>query len=339
MNVAIFAFSKQGCAAAQRAAAYFQGCGLRLFAPKRLEFPGFSPFPSPGRDFYGAQFAWADALVFVGACGIAVREIAPHVRDKRTDPAVVVLDEHAAFVVPLLSGHIGGANALAERLAAFLHATPVITTATDLNGRFSVDAWASRRGYLIDNIKAAKAVSAAILERCVPLCSEFPVLPPLPNGVVLGGSGAVGIYVGVRRAAPFAETLRIIPPVLHLGIGCRRGTSAQAIGAAVSHVLDQHGLDGRAVKRAASIDLKAEEPGLLEFCGEHHWPVEFYSRQELWAVPGSFTSSEFVQATAGVDNVCERAAMAGGERLLVAKTARNGVTVAVAAEKLEVSFE
>ena len=90
------------------------------------------------------QFAAADALVFVGAAGIAVRAIAPHCQSKATDPAVVVLDECGRFAVPLLSGHLGGANDLACRLGAACGAVPVITTATDANGLFAVDEWAKK---------------------------------------------------------------------------------------------------------------------------------------------------------------------------------------------------
>lgn len=126
-----------------------------------------------------------------------MRQIAPHVRDKRTDPAVLVMDETAAFVVPLLSGHIGGANRLAAGLAAFMGAVPVVTTAhLDIHGRFSVDAWAAQKGYSIGDMAAAKKVSAAILEGDVSFCSEFLIQGTLPGGVVLRNSGPVGIYGG-----------------------------------------------------------------------------------------------------------------------------------------------
>lgn len=339
MKAAVFAYSRKGCMTAKRVSAFLKGWDLRLFAPERFAVEDFAPVAKPGREFYGEQFAWADTLVFIGSCGIAVREIAPHVRDKRTDPAVISIDELTTFVIPILSGHIGGANAFARQIAAYLNATPVITTATDINGRFSVDTWAAQNGFVIGDIKAAKTVSAAVLEQDVPLYSEFPIATPFPNGVFPGNTGPVGIYVGVKKEEPFPETLRIIPPVLHLGIGCRKGTSMQAIGEAVAHVLEENRIDKRAIKLAASIELKAEERGLLDYCRENRFPITFYSQQELLSVKGTFASSEFVRSVTGVDNVCERAAMVEAERILVGKTAENGVTVAIAAEKLEVSFE
>jgi len=310
----------------------------RLCAPERLAGEGVTPISPPLPEFVEPVFREADALIFVGACGIAVRGIAPHVRDKRTDPAVVAVDELARFVIPLLSGHIGGANALAVRLADALGATAAVTTATDVNGRFSVDAWAAEQGLYLDGIKAAKAVSAAILEGPVPLCSDFPVVTELPSGVVPGDGGPMGICVSWQRRTPFETTLLLVPKVIRLGIGCRRGTSLEAIRTLVDQVLQEYGIHPQAVRLAASIDLKRDEQGLLAFCRERGWPVAFYTASQLEAVEGDFTPSDFVRRTTGVDNVCERAAALGGGKLIVKKTARDGVTAAVAVEHWEVRF-
>lgn len=338
MKVAIFAYSRQGCKTARRVMEYFAGHELQCYTMERFQEPGFGSICRPSKPFYGPIFREVDAMVFVGSVGIAVREIAPHVRDKTTDPAVVSIDELGKFSVPLLSGHIGGANDLAIALGEALGAMPVITTATDINKRFSVDAWAVRNGLRIHSLDRAKTVSAAILEADVPLSCDYPIVTELPRGVILGDRGQVGIRISVYKEEPFEKTLRLIPPILHLGIGCRKGTSKEAIRDAVETVLKDHGIDRRALKCAASIDLKAEEPGLLTFCESWKLPVTFYTAQELGAVSGEFTPSEFVCRVTGVDNVCERAAKLRAEELIVHKTALNGVTVAVAAEHLEVRF-
>ena len=338
MNIAVFAYSRQGCRTARRVVAHFAGHTVKAYTMERFGETGFLPICRPAKAFYGPIFGDVDAMVFVGSTGIAVREIAPHVRDKATDPAVVSVDELGRVCVPLLSGHIGGANDLALELANVLGAISVITTATDINRRFSVDAWAARKGYVISNLSRAKAVSAAILEGDIPLKSDYPIVGELPGGVTLEGSGDVGIFIGVSKAEPFAKTLRLIPPVLHLGLGCRKGTSKEAIWEAVDAVLKEHNLDRRAMKCAASIDLKQDEQGLLDFCGEWKLPVRFYTSEELKALPGDFTPSAFVQNVTGVDNVCERAALIGAEKLIVKKTAGNGVTVALAEEHWEVQF-
>ena len=338
MKIAVFAYSRQGCKTARRVIAYFAGHEIQGYTMERFEEPGFRPIRRPSKPFYGPIFNDVDAMVFVGSVGIAVREIAPHVRDKATDPAVISIDELGRFSVPLLSGHIGGANALALDLANVLGAIPVITTATDINKKFSVDAWAARKGLVIASLSRAKAVSATILEQNVPLKSDFSIVTNLPNGVVLADSGDVGIRISVFKDEPYERTLRLIPKVLHLGIGCRKGTPTEAIREAVERVLQEYSIDRRAIKCVASIDLKKEEPGLLEFCAERKLPVQFYTTGELKAVPGDFTLSEFVQSITGVDNVCERAALIGAEKLIVKKTARNGVTVALAEEHWEVHF-
>ena len=339
MKLSVFAYSRCGLDTARKISACFPGDIVRLSAPERLANGEVTAVPSDSESFYGEAFGNSDAVIFVGSCGIAMRCIAPHVRDKRTDPAVLCVDELGQFVISLLSGHIGGANALAEALAEKLGATPVITTATDINRRFSVDAWAAERGYVIGDMHTAKAVSASILEENIPLCSDFPIISGLPGGIVLGSCGALGICVSYYKKSPFSETLNIIPRVLHLGVGCRRGTSAQAIESAVRAVFEENKIDPRAVKCVSSVDLKSDEPGILHFCTENGLKAEFYTADRLRAVQGDFAASDFVKLVTGVDNVCERAAMIGAARLIVGKTAVHGVTVAVAAEDLEVSFE
>lgn len=340
MKLAVFAFSRQGLMTAERIRTMLAGPGdsCQTYAPERLAGEEILPVSPPLAEFVGPVFRKVDALVFVGACGIAVRGIAAHVRDKRTDPAVLVVDELAQFVIPLLSGHIGGANALAVRLADALGATAAVTTATDVNGKFSVDTWAAGQGLFLDNMRAAKAVSAAILEGPVPLASDFPVVTAFPPGVVPGEEGAVGICVSWQKKQPFASTLLLVPKVIHLGIGCRRGTSPEAIGALTGQVLAENRIHLAAVKAVASIDLKQDEPGLLAFCQERNWPIQFYTASQLKAVEGDFTPSDFVRRTTGVDNVCERAAVLDGGKLVIKKTARDGVTVAVAVEHWEVRF-
>lgn len=340
MKLAVFAFSRRGRDTARRCLAALAGPRdeYRAYASESWAGEGFSPIRPPLADFTAPVFAWADAMVFVGACGIAVRAIAPHVRDKRTDPAVLAVDELGQFVIPLLSGHIGGANRLAVRLAEAVGATAVVTTATDVNRRFSVDEWSARQGLYIDDMAAAKAVSAAILEGPVPVWSDFPIAGDLPAGLEPGESGPLGICISWRRKFPFDRTLLLVPPVLRLGIGCRRGTSSGAIDALTDQLLAEHNVHPAAVGTVATIDLKKDETGLLDFCRDRGWPLSCYSAEELAAVEGDFTPSDFVRSVTGVDNVCERAALLGAERLLVKKTARGGVTAALALNAWEVRF-
>ena len=335
MNAAIFAFTERGKATARRIAGILD---IRArYAPARLSGEDFSAYTGALPEFAGRVLD-RDALVFVGAAGIAVRAIAPHVASKRTDPAVLCVDEAGQFVIPILSGHIGGANRLARLLAEALGAVPVITTATDVNGRFSVDAWAAEQGMAITSMALAKRVSAEILVRDIPFFTDAPRPRRLAEGLVWADSGKLGVCVSTRDIRPFDDTLLLAPRALRLGIGCRRGAPEGAIGAAVERVFSENHLRLEAVRAAASIDVKADEAGLTAYCRKMGWPVAFYSATQLSAVPGRFTPSVFVQNTVGVDNVCERAAAAEGGRIIVKKTALDGVTVAVAEQEWGVDF-
>lgn len=336
MSASVFAYSKKGIETARKIiAALGEDCAA--YTVERLAGDGFLPIPKPSAEFFGGRFEKDGAMIFVSSCGIAVRSVAPHIKSKTADPAVIVADETGRFVISLLSGHLGGANALAERIAASLGATPVITTATDANGRFSVDSWAKTHGFLISDMGMAKAVSAAILEKDIPLKSDFPIKGELPAGL-FAGEGETGIYMTYTTDEPFPHTLRLIPKCIALGIGCRRGISKEAVKNAVDSALSENGTDPRAVLCAASIDLKKDEEGLLEYCREAGLGIEFYSAERLNGVRGVVSSSDFVKTVTGVDCVCERAALASADRLIIKKTARDGVTVAAALIDTEAVF-
>ena len=336
MKITLFAYSKQGVETGRRVMAAVGG-DYACYTAERLSGGGFMPISKPSAAIYEAAFAGSDALVFISSCGIAVRSVAPYLKSKTTDPAVVVIDETGRFVISLLSGHIGGANALAHRIAEAIGAEPVITTATDANGRFSADSWAKTNGFVIGDMGMAKRVSAAVLEEDVPVKSDFPIIGELPAGLK-NGCGKTGVYITYKTDEPFENTLRLIPKCIVLGIGCRRDTPAENIKKAVDTVLFENGIDPRAVRSAASIDLKKDESGLLEFCRGADIPIVFYTAGELSAVRGDFSSSAFVKSVTGVDNVCERAALKCADELLIGKTAAVGVTVAAALIKTEVRF-
>ncbi len=326
------------------------------------------------KDWCRAQFeSHSDGIIFVGAAGIAVRSIAPFLKSKTTDPAVLVIDEAGQYVISLLSGHIGGANRLALMVAEMINAVPVITTATDVNGKFAVDVFAKDNHLKIGSMKAAKEISAAILRgEPVGLYCEGKIkgtVPPELRIIQENNRKKCGAEFKGRDETELAESgsgiekgcprylicicgrlpkvfdqviLHLIPKSHVLGIGCRRGKTEGEIEAEVSHALAQAEVSMDQIFAAATIDLKKEEQGLLAFCERHGLKLETYTAEELLEVPGDFSSSEFVRKTTGVDNVCERAAlrMAGaGGRLIQKKYAGNGVTAAVAVRDWSVHFE
>lgn len=284
-----------------------------------------------------------DLIVFVGAVGIAVRAVAPYLAGKAFDPAVLVIDEAGRFVIPILSGHLGGANALAERLADGLGAQAVITTATDARAAFAVDTWAASHDCIVIDTENIKYVSGALLrDEAVGLRSGFPVNGRLPAQVTLDGTPESGFCISFdTEAAPFVHTLHLVPRVVFLGVGCRKGTDEKTIEAAAQAALDTAGVPWEAVRGIASIDVKQNEPGLLHFCETHGLSLTVFSAETLQNVSGDFTPSDFVARMVGVDNVCERAAVcaAAGGALLCRKRAQNGVTVALAQQDWCADFD
>ena len=340
MKTAVFCFSDAGAGLAEKVRSLLRLPPAAVHSTEKYaEKYGFTAHEKISADM-GELFSENGALIFIGACGIAVRSVAPYLKSKAEDPAVLVLDDRGRYVIPILSGHLGGANALARTLAGLLGAEAVVTTATDGAGRFSCDAWAVAHGCALSSLGAAKAVSAAVLTGDVPVSSELGLPDTLPAGLTRGDTGPVGIRIGVRTDEPYDTTLRLIPKILVLGVGCRRGTAEETIRAAVTETLSSAGIDPAAVCRVASIDVKRDEAGLLGYARSVGAEAVFYPARELEAVPGEFAESEFVKRTVGVGNVCERAAVlgsGGGERI-IGKTAREGVTVAAAAMEWRVEF-
>ncbi len=257
-------------------------------------------------------------LLFVGASGIAVRMIAPFVKDKLTDIPVLVMDEAGRFLIPLLSGHVGGANRLAEHLARVMGATPVITTATDVQGVFSVDSFATEHRLTIETRDGIREVSAKALRG-----------EPIRIHITEDAQKA-DVLIGEQRIVD--APLWLSPKRYVLGIGCKKGMDVEKIEALAERVMQELGIGYPDIYAFGSVDLKAEEPGLLSFSARHRIPFVTFSAERLSCVEGEFTASEFVQSTVGVDNVCERAAvlLSGGGEPVVRKQAENGVTIAVA---------
>ncbi len=339
MKACIFTYTKQGIQTCQKIKVALEPqWSCDVFAPERFSAKGIEPLCGRREKTVDGLWHKADAFIFVAATGIAARAIAPLIKDKTVDPAVVCVDVAGKYAISLLSGHIGGGNRLAKQIAQAIGALPVITTATDINQRFAVDEWAQEHGYVISSMQMAKEVSAAILERDIPIRAEVPMSGALPAGLTVSDKGPIGISFSVYTHDPYPRTLRLIPKVLTIGIGCRKGTTVAQIEIAVKTTLHTHGLDARAIWQVASIDLKKEEAGLISFCESWGVPLTFYSAEELGSLNGKFTASTFVKQTTGVDNVCERAAMMQGNKLLVPKTAANGVAIAVAIKAWEVQF-
>ena len=319
MTRAYLAFTEKGLILAQKLAESLPG------SVTRCEHGGVSL-----ADWTAQEFPRQDALIFVGAVGIAVRAIAPHCHSKATDPAVVVVDECGRFAIPLLSGHLGGANDLARDISAVCGAVPVITTATDANGIFAVDEWAKHQNCIVLEPERIKRVSGKLLAgNCAAYWSDFSIEGAAPSGVIPAQTPDTSDFA--LTLSPSGDALHLVPRIGVLGVGCKRGTSAQQLETAFASFCETHRLAPQCIVSAASIDLKQSEEGLLDFCKNHRWNIQFFSAKQLQTAPGPFTASPFVQSITGVDNVCERAAvLASGGSIRIPKQAGGGVTFALA---------
>lgn len=327
MNLAFLSFTDEGEKLAHRLAKMLGGSVMRCGRPLSL------------REWTRQHFASNSGLIFVGAVGIAVRAIAPYVDKKWTDPAVVAVDEGANFAVPLLSGHLGGANHLARRIQEVCGAQAVITTATDVHGTFAVDEWARCQGLSVENPTRIRAVSGKILAGgTVTVQSRWPILGDCPPGVALCTGPRPDVQVDIQKKGDTAA-LCLVPNIVVLGIGCRKGTSFSALETAWEQFSRHAGLYESAICAVSSIDLKKDEPGLLAFCRHHGWPFMTFPADALRQVPGTFTPSSFVEKVTGVDNVCERSAVAasGGE-IVIPKWIGDDVTLAAAQKPLVLSW-
>lgn len=282
-------------------------------------------------DYIGTWFETYDALIFIGAVGIAIRYIAPHIKSKLTDPAVVSMDEHGRWAIALLSGHIGGANELTNRLSSTLGCEAVVTTATDINSKFAVDTFAVRNKLRIMAIGTAKDVAARVLDgRFVGFCSEIPVEGSMGNSLTPADTGEFGVCISYDPyKTPFERTLNLVPMDIVLGIGCRRGVDSEPMIEFVCNILKKMNIAEERVGMICSIVLKKDELAIKELAKYFKSPLRFFTSEQLNALPGKFTESDFVKSVASVDCVCERSASMMGGELICKKTVCNGMTLAI----------
>lgn len=375
MRIYIISFTAAGAALAGRVIQELpSGYEAACFIKRKNSLPEEGTEVKNLREWTKRAFEEADGILFIGACGIAVRSIAPFVEDKWKDPGVLVMDERGMYCISLLSGHVGGGNELCREISRGIGAAAVITTATDVNRRFAVDVFAVKNGLLLRDRSLAKEISAQILQgKEIPMYIEAGVfsekirenlknrlgeemlsrgiriiLPDSnPDMECLTGKDTekYGIYVGITPCGFSGEKiLHLLPKIYTLGIGCKKGTDISKIAALTERLLQEQKIPIDAVSAAGSIDLKKEEQGLREFCSLNGVEFLTFSKEELNQVPGNFTASDFVKGITGTDNVCERSAVKAAEkygsspRLCVKKKCGDGVTAAAAVYDIDNFF-
>ena len=311
------------------------GEGCRTFHPAEL------------RSLITSLWYDVDGFILIMATGIVVRMIAPLLHSKVSDPAVVVMDEAGTFAIPLLSGHLGGANRLARQCGELTGALPVITTATDTNNLPSFDMLAKESGLVIDDIGQVKHLNRLLLDHhpialidpdnlLFKQLHDHDTISRHDTWVEACVSGARGFVLVSNRQEPVPELLGellILRPVnLVLGIGCNRGTPAREIEEFVTRHLQEQSLSLKSVCAIATITAKGDEAGLVEYARQLGVPLRCFNSEQLNRVVCPSPPSPYALAAVGATGVAEPAALlaSGGGNLLLGKVKSANVTLAIA---------
>ncbi|KYF72095.1 cobalt-precorrin 5A hydrolase [Sorangium cellulosum] len=342
---ALYAITRHGIAIARKLAEGLPGADLyvsqKLFdgAPE-----GAKPLPLPMGPLLNEAFTAYDCHVFVISVGAVVRMIAPLLKNKKVDPAVVCVDDTARFSICVLSGHVGRGNAFTEKVASLLGALPVVTTASDALGTLTVDILGRELGWTLDDPDRNVTRGCAAVVNAAPVLfvqetgepSFWPEDKPLPPGVRYATSldGVdpeaweillVASDRDLARSHPAIVERAVVyrPKSLVLGVGCDRGAPLDMVERGVDRLLAEHGLSAACVKALATIDKKADEEALLALSARRGWPLVTFTPEELDATEGIENPSETVKKHVGARGVAEPAALraAGAKKLLMPKRA------------------
>ena len=281
------------------------------------------------------RFYKVKAIIFIGAIGITVRLISKLLRDKFSDPAIISLDEAGEFVIPILSGHVGGANELSRKISALIGATPVITTATDVRKLWAVDEWAVGNKLAITDRKLAKDISAAVLDnKNIGLFTDYKFDKALPKYIKLNEEQDINVCISTKANQDFTKKpcLRLVPKNIVLGVGCKKDTDVEHMKKSLDTFLAKHNLDKKAIEKLVSIDIKKEEKAITELAKSLGVEFVTFTSEELLQVEGEFTSSSFVKSKVGVDNVCERSAASVYKDIIIRKESYGGITFAASCD-------
>ncbi len=340
---AIYAITRHGLGIAARLRDGLPGSAIyasqKLFAQAPT---GSLPLPLPMGPALAQTFSAFDCHIFIISIGAVVRMMAPLLKDKKTDPAVICVDDAARFAICVLSGHVGRGNFFCDRTADILGAQSVVTTASDAIGTLTVDILGREFGWTLDDPDRNVTRGCAAVVNAAPVLfvqetgepDWWPAAKPLPEGVRYATSldgvdpAAYEILLiasdrDVQNSHPAHWSNSVIyrPKSLVLGLGCDKGIAPDLVERGVDALLARHGLSAKSVKEIATIVVKKDEPALLALAGKRGWPLRTYTPEELDAVTGIENPSETVRHYVGSRGVAEPAALlaAGTGKLLVPK--------------------
>jgi cobalt-precorrin 5A hydrolase len=289
-------------------------------------------FTEQSTELIGKLFTNYDSLICIFSLGAVIRMLAPHLRDKKSDPAVLVIDDRANYVISTLSGHLGGANALTRLVASLLNAKPVITTAADVNDTIAVDLVGRGFGWTIDNFENVTRISAFMVnEEKIAIYQDAGERNwwqgPLPGNVTQVNSiekiksqeYKAALIISDRLLSDEEVINKAViyrPKTLVVGIGLHWDTSKETIESGIRNVLKTNGLSFQSIRNIASINRKAKVKGLEEFSTQYNIPSEIYEKDELASVEVP-NPSLTVQRFEGTPSVSEAASLLSSKGNLI----------------------
>lgn len=299
-----------------------------------------------------------DGLIFISSTGIAVRAVAPYLKSKDVDPPIIVIDCSGKFVISLVSGHLGGANELTLKIAKHINAEPVITTATDNLGIIAPDILAKENNLIIDNLKKAKNIASMLVEgKKITFVDEENKID-LPCGYIDNFQDSCGLIFVTNKddikkvnkpELDFKEieniilsepngilnknnTLKLIRKNIILGIGCRKNFDKDKMLEIVKRYLKEYNIDIRAVKKIATVEVKAKEDAILNLAEILDCSLEIHSIEKIKKIHHKYIGSDFVEKTIGVRAVCEPSVELSKGKLITDKLSCDGMTLCIGEE-------
>jgi cobalt-precorrin 5A hydrolase / precorrin-3B C17-methyltransferase len=353
-ELAIVAITRQGADAGRTIKAFLPESYLYVPTKFASGDPNEHPFKQPVSSLIAEIFTKHRQMVLIMAVGIAVRLIAPLANNKRRDPGIVAMDESSKYVVSLLSGHDGGANELARKIASFIGAQPVITTASESKGILSLDLLAKKYGWTIEDDTALTRVSAALVnDESVGIYqdageTDWSAEELSPSAEISRSIGALSrsrckAAVLITDQQVHVQHLGIPAAIFHpktlvLGIGCHRGVPCDEIEEAVCALFSSHGLSALSIRSIATASLKQGEAGIMQYAEKYGLPVDYIGKEALDSAKFPSKPSAAALKHVGLSSVCEAAAIQASQgALIVPKTSfKRKITLAVARKALAV---
>lgn len=290
------------------------------------------------KDYLKRNWTSFDGFIFISASGIAVRMINPYIKNKAIDPAIIVVDDYGKYAISLLSGHLGGANEIAIWISEHSNAIPVITTASDNRNIESIDMFAKKNSYYVEDMKSITKLTAMMVNgRKIGLFSEdnriinydnLSILRELDKmDGTLDGMIIVSSINDIKLQDMPYTILR--PRNINIGIGCRKGIDKDIILEAIDIALKSKNLSSKSIKSLGTIEVKKDEQGIIETAKHYKCPLKIFTIEEIGRVDHMFEKSQFVKDTIGVYSVSEPSAYLLGGGLIVSKLKHKGVTISI----------